>query len=77
MNNIANLQLLEALPNIEKQDKDFDIWFEDNCPSDSDKYQYRKVHYLPKMEYTYPNFIEFIEKRRELMKKKFKELLLN
>ena len=77
VNNIANLQLLEALPNIEKQDKDFDVWFEDNCPSDSDKYQYRKVHYLPNMEYTYPNFIEFIEKRRGLMKKKFKDLLLN
>ncbi len=77
VNNIANLQLLEALPNIEKQDKDFDVWFEENCPSDGDKYQYRKVHYLPNMEYTYPNFIEFIEKRRKLMKKKFEELLLN
>ncbi len=42
VNDISNLQLLAAIPNIEKQDKDFEEWFAETCPTDTDKIQYRK-----------------------------------
>lgn len=77
VNDISNLQLLAAIPNIEKQDKDFEDWFASNYPSDKDKIQYRKINYLPDMNYTYSNFNKFISERRKLMKKQLQaELLL-
>lgn len=76
VNNISNLQLLPAIPNIEKQDKDFELWFDETNNTETEKIQYRKLHYLPEMEYTYANFIEFNEKRRELIKKQLETMLL-
>lgn len=37
VNDLSNLQLLIAIPNIEKQDKDFADWFAKVCPTDTDK----------------------------------------
>lgn len=68
VNNIGNLQLLAAIPNIEKQDKDFAEWFSNNYPTDQDRIQYRKINYLPEMDYTYDNFLKFTEARRNLLK---------
>lgn len=76
VNDISNLQLLAAVPNIEKQDKDFADWFAANCPTDTDKIQYRKINYLPDMDYTYGNFISFIGDRRGLLRKQLKADLL-
>ena len=76
VNNIANLQLLAAIPNIEKQNEDFDIWFEKTHPTEAERIEYRKVNYLPDMEYTYGNFLKFTYDRRELIKARFEELLL-
>lgn len=76
VNSIANLQLLAAIPNIEKQDTDFDVWFEATHPTDSEKIEYRTVNYLPSMEYSYANFLTFISERQKLMRNRFEELLL-
>lgn len=62
VNNIENLQLLAAIPNIEKQNKDFDIWFNKTHPTDESKQQYRSIHYIPDMVYSYDNFLTFAEK---------------
>lgn len=75
VNNIGNLQLLAAIPNIEKQDKDFDEWFNETCYDENYKNHYRAIHYLPDIEYSYDNFLSFVEQRQELMKRKLEEIL--
>ena len=41
VNDLSNLQFLATIPNIEKQNKDFDDLFARICPTDSEKAQYR------------------------------------
>lgn len=76
VNDITNLQLLAAQINEEKLDTDFDQWFDYHQPTEDGKFNYRAVNYLPNMEYTYENYPEFIEKRRELLKNKLCQILL-
>lgn len=76
VNDIGNLQLLAAQLNEEKLDTDFDVWFHKQQVIDTDKIQYRKIHYLPDMDYTYDMFLEFIEKRKKLLKKQLKAELM-
>ena len=76
VNDISNLQLLPAQLNEEKLNTDFDTWFNTEQVTETDKIQYRKIHYLPDMEYTYPVFLDFITKRKELLKSKLKDILL-
>ena len=76
VNDISNLQLLAAQLNEEKLNTDFDVWFNKEQGTDSDKIQYRTIHYLPEMDYTYPNFLDFLEKRKQMLRKKLIEILL-
>ena len=76
VNEISNLQLLPAQLNEEKLTTDFDVWFDNQCPTENEKYQYRALNYLPDMEYTYTNFPQFIEKRREILKAQLRKVLL-
>jgi hypothetical protein len=76
VNDISNLQLLAAQLNEEKLNTDFGVWFNKQQVTDSDKIQYRMIHYLPEMEYTYPNFLLFIDKRKQMLRKKLIEILL-
>lgn len=76
VNDISNLQLLAAQLNEEKLSTDFDVWFNKQQVTDSDKIQYRTIHFLPEMEYTYPNFLLFMEKRKQMLRKKLIEILL-
>lgn len=75
MNYLGNLQLLEAVPNIEKQDIDFDLWLNKIYPNPKDKKAYMQRHYIPDIELSFPNFIDFIEEREGMLKEKFKEVL--
>ena len=75
-NDISNLQLLAALPNIEKQDEDFEEWFNNTYESDSDKAQYREINYLPDIEYSYENFGRFLKERKEKLKSELEKILL-
>lgn len=76
VNDISNLQLLAAQLNEEKLNTDFGVWFNKQQVTDSDKIQYRMIHYLPEMEYTYPNFLLFMDKRKQMLRKKLIEILL-
>lgn len=76
VNDISNLQLLAAIPNIEKQDKDFEEWFAEICPTDTDKIQYRKINYLPEMQYSYDEFLRFVSDRRKKIKNQLKVELM-
>ena len=76
VNDISNLQLLPAISNIQKQNKDFSEWFDEANLTDKDKQEYRYLHYIPEMEYTYENFPKFIDERRKLLRNKLMEILL-
>lgn len=76
VNDISNLQLLPAQLNEEKLNTDFDVWFSEHYKTDIDKIQYRQIYYLPDMEYTYDNFLVFMEARRKLLKVEFEKILL-
>ena len=76
VNDISNLQLLAAQLNEEKLATDFDEWFNEQHPTDTDKIQYRTVNYLPDMEYSYENYPKFIEDRKALLKKQLSAVLL-
>jgi len=60
---LANLQLLEGVPNQEKSDADFCDWIKENCPSDQSKSEYMRRHFIPDVDLTLSNFPEFVEKR--------------
>ena len=64
------------IPNIEKQDKDFEEWFAEICPTDTDKIQYRKINYLPEMQYSYDKFLQFVSDRRKKIKNQLKVELM-
>ena len=74
---LANLQLLPALPNIEKQNKEFNMWFDKQNPTDTMKIQYRNTHYIPNMEYNFQNFKNFISYRESLLKIECEKALLH
>lgn len=76
VNDLSNLQLLAAIPNIEKQNKDFDSWFAATYLTEADKIQYRTINHMPEMDYSYENFEEFLTNRRSLLKAKLDALLL-
>ncbi len=76
VNDISNLQLLSAIPNIEKQDTDYNEWFMNSYKTDEEKNQYRRTHYAPVMEYSFDSFVEFTDKRRKLLRDELIEKLL-
>jgi len=60
---LANLQLLEGVPNQEKSDTDFCDWIEKNCQFDQSKAEYMRRHFIPDVDLSLSNFPEFVEKR--------------
>lgn len=74
-NSLANLQLLEGVPNQEKSGKDFDAWLNEKYPSTSDRRDYKTKHYIPDVDLSFANFREFIEQREEMLVKAFKSLI--
>ena len=76
VNNIGNLQLLAAQLNEEKLTTDFDVWFAEQYKTDTNKIQYRTINMLPDMEYSYTNFLQFVEQRKALLKSELVKVLL-
>ena len=75
-NYIGNLQLLEGLPNEEKSNTDFKAWLEQTYPSEEERKDYMKKHFIPQdIDLSFGNFKEFFEKRNKLILQEFKEIL--
>ena len=76
-NFLANLQLLEGTPNIEKSDKPFDEWLNETYPAGSiERSAYIKANYIPETAgLTLSDFPAFIEERKKLMSAAFKALI--
>lgn len=74
-NYLANLQLLEGVPNQEKSGTDFDVWIKEKYPNNDDRKAYMKRNYIPDVDLSLENFKEFIEEREKLIVSAFKKLL--
>ncbi len=74
-NYLANIQLLEGVPNQEKSGTDFDVWIKEKYPNKDDRKAYMKKNYIPDVDLSLENFKEFIEEREKLIVSAFKDLL--
>lgn len=74
---LPNLQLLDGSQNLEKTDKEFKDWLEEQDFSKEERKDYFKKNYIPEnIELTFKNYNEFFEKRKELLLKQLKKILL-
>jgi hypothetical protein len=75
-NKLANLQLLPATENTEKNGKPFETWLQATYPSTSERAAFFSEHTIPlDVSYSFDEFIAFYEARKKLMIKKFALLL--
>lgn len=72
---LANLQLIEGVPNMEKSDKDFKEWLHKTYPNQLARRDYMDKHYIPDVDLSLDNFENFITERTRLMMAKFESLL--
>lgn len=76
VNLISNLQLLEAIPNIEKQDRPFQVWLEDTFPDERMRAAFKEKHYIPNdTNLSFNNFLSFFEAREHLLRTTLKQIL--
>jgi hypothetical protein len=74
-NNIGNLQLLEGIPNMEKNAMDFDKWLSERIPADKVS-AYKEIHLIPDVDLSFSHFDKFLEEREKLMLAKLKKELV-
>ena len=74
INSIANLQLLSDSQNKSKNAKTFAEWF-DGFPTERKESLREAKLYPQNMDYDFSHFIEFTDKRRELLKERLAEIL--
>lgn len=75
-NCLANLQLLEGIPNQEKLNKDFKQWFNEINKDSQSTADYQAKHYIPKVDLSFDNFEDFFQKREEILSDQLKKILL-
>ncbi|HMO81523.1 MAG TPA: DUF262 domain-containing protein [Pyrinomonadaceae bacterium] len=72
---LANLQLLEGIPNMEKSNKEFKDWLEEAYPDKDARRAYMERNYIPDVDLSLENFGEFFEERTKLMTSRFAQLI--
>lgn len=75
LNYIGNLQLLGAIPNIEKKDTEFKIWLEKTFSNNGQQSEFKNTHNIPYVDLEFENFIEFFEEREKLLIVEFGKIL--
>lgn len=74
-NRLANLQLLEGIPNQEKSGKDFATWLSETYPNEVERRDFMRKHYIPDVDLSLGNFRAFVRERTELLRNAFSMLL--
>lgn len=75
-NYVGNLQLMGAIPNIEKKDTEFKTWLNKIYPEQRKQDQFKTTHYIPNADLDFGNFIEFFEEREKLITAELSKILL-
>lgn len=73
---LGNLQLLEATPNEEKNNKNFDEWLKETFPDPEQLKAYKEKHYIPDVDLSFDNFEEFLTEREKLIVEALKKELM-
>lgn len=73
--NLANLQLLQGLPNQEKSDQAFEEWLLGQSDTPEDLDHYRRLHLIPDVKLSFDNFDVFIRAREQLIMGRLTDLL--
>lgn len=73
-NGIYNLQMLDANENMSKNDKTLKEWVEEETKN-KDREKFLEEHLIPDVDLSIENFPEFIDKRKELLLNKLREIL--
>lgn len=76
VNFLGNLQLLEATPNEEKNNKDFDEWLKETFTTPDQLKAYKEKHYIPDVDLSFGNFEEFLTEREKLIVAALKKELM-
>lgn len=66
-NYLGNLQLLEEIPNKEKNDREFEEWMDANYSNQSKRKDYMEKHYIPDVSFSFDNFEDFFTGREQLL----------
>lgn len=75
-NSLSNLQLLQETTNIQKRDKPFKDWLEELYPNETDRMNYlMQNHITSEISLEFAEFVDFYDKRREILKGKYMQLL--
>jgi hypothetical protein len=74
-NKIPNLQLLEGTVNISKGNRPFEEWLTQTYSDQVAREQFKERHYLTGLDLSLPNFQEFYEKQREILKTALQQLV--
>ena len=72
----SNLQLLEATPNEEKNNKDFDEWLKESFTNPEQLKAYKEKHYIPDVDLSFGNFESFLEAKEKLIVAALKKELM-
>lgn len=73
---IVNLQLLDGTLNQEKSRTPLADWMDARfAKKPTERKQYMALHYIPDVDLSFANYIEFTDRRRELMKTRLREEL--
>lgn len=75
-NSILNLQMLDKNENESKGQKTLEEWVSLQCPQTDSRERFLSSHLIPNVNLSLSNFEEFIEKRKEMIKKKLFEILV-
>lgn len=76
VNRLGNLQLLEDIPNMEKQATEYETWLNRTYSSAAEREENRRRHYIPSVSLDFANFLEFFEERQKLLRRRFSDTLL-
>lgn len=67
VNSLANLQLLQGLPNQEKSDKEFEDWLQSTNTTRPELDNYYRNHLIPDVDLSFENFPQFIAEREKMI----------
>ena len=75
-NSLANLQLLQATPNMEKSEAMFEDWLQNTCPTLQEVDTYKAIHFIPPQEsLKFEGFVQFFEARTMLVRQQLEQVL--
>lgn len=66
-NYLGNLQLLEEVPNKEKNASFFHEWITEQFPDPDQRKDYMQKHYIPNVDFSITNFEEFFTEREKIL----------